>query len=153
MYPFSIYLCSRITGRNSFQFDIGCTGTGVVQLPEYTDLYDAVHTWFANSDTGPKCRLDLEQTNLCSAAANPSQDGCALDGSYAVWNDGIMDCYAYVLLEKAVIESCADGGWGDCGCGVYYDYGAGKCLVATFTYHASGMCCICCVVHSLMWVC
>jgi hypothetical protein len=82
--------------------------------------------------------LNLGYNTLCSAASNPSQDGCTYAGEYAVWNNGIMDCYAYVLLEKAVISSCADHGFGDCGCGVYYDYGSGKCLVATYTYHVSG---------------
>jgi len=127
-----------IEGRSDWQFDIGCTAAGATQLPEFTDIYDAVNNWFWESNTGPTCDDNFSNALLCSAASNPSQDGCTLNGTYAVWNNGIMDCFAYVALQNAVISSCADKGSGDCGCGVYYDYGSGKCLVATYTYHLSG---------------
>ncbi|EIN05131.1 hypothetical protein PUNSTDRAFT_127988 [Punctularia strigosozonata HHB-11173 SS5] len=129
---------SRINERSNWQFDIGCTGAGSIQSPEYTDLWTASHKWFSGSNTGPTCTQNLAYDLNCSPADAISQTGCEYIGQYDVWNNGIMDCYAYVLLEKAVVESCVDHGYGDCGCGVYYDYGSGKCLVATYTYHAAG---------------
>ncbi|EIN04654.1 hypothetical protein PUNSTDRAFT_55381 [Punctularia strigosozonata HHB-11173 SS5] len=129
---------SRVTRSTDWTFDIGCTGAGAIQSPEYTDIYDAVQKWFSGSNTGQFCTNGEEYNVLCNSADAVSQTGCAYVGQYDVWNDGIMDCYAYALLEKAVIKTCADSGYGDCGCGVYYDYGSGKCLVATYTYHTGG---------------
>jgi len=129
---------SRRVEGTDWKFDIGCTAAGATQIPQYTDIWDAVNTWFSDSATGPTCAANFARPVECSAASNPSPDGCELAGTYAVWNDGIMDCFGYVALQNAILSSCADKGAGDCGCGVYYDYGSGRCLVATFTYHVSG---------------
>jgi len=121
--------------RSTVKFDIGCSGVGPGQSPNWTDIYDTVSTWFNGSNTGPKCHSNLAYTSNCSVNHT---DACTYDGSYAVWNEHIMDCHAFVALEKAVKLHCADGGHPDCGCGVYKDNGHGRCLVSTYTYHISG---------------
>jgi hypothetical protein len=107
-------------------------------LPELVDIATAAKTWFSQADAGSTCNTNVGSSLFCSAPSNDSPDGCEYTGEYAVWNSADIDCFAFDLLEKAVLDTCADGESGDCGCGIYLDSGAGKCLVATYTYHVSG---------------
>ncbi|KZW03396.1 hypothetical protein EXIGLDRAFT_725832, partial [Exidia glandulosa HHB12029] len=119
-------------------WDIGCIGVGPPQSPAYTNIWDAVANWFNGSDTGPTCAASQYRELGCAAAGAPG-DWCTFQGDYEVWNSGIMDCYAFsVSLRSNVLRYCADYGQGDCGCGVYYNYGTGRCLVASYAYHISG---------------
>ncbi|EJD50763.1 hypothetical protein AURDEDRAFT_121288 [Auricularia subglabra TFB-10046 SS5] len=123
----------QVSPLSDFQFDIGCIGDGPAQSPQFTDIFDAVSNWFSGSNTGPTCASNQARGVNCSSGT-----GCFYQGSYAVWNNGIADCFSFVALQNAVKLYCADAGHQDCGCGVYYDFGSGKCLVASYTYHVSG---------------
>lgn len=76
-----------------------------------------MNSWFGGSNTGATCAANQERRFGCAPAGAPAT-ACLYDGSYAVWNNGIMDCFAFVALQSAVTQFCADAGHPDCGCGV-----------------------------------
>jgi hypothetical protein len=122
---------------------VRCLALGPLQNPNWVDIYDGIGGWFEYSNTGSTCNQPDEWTSVCSAGTNPSTY-CEGHGNYGVWDSSKMNCNAYNLLRDTAKVNCGldsnlnGGGYADCGCGVYAVDNTRVCLIASFTYHASG---------------
>lgn len=131
---------SRHVGRRTGEvFSIGCTAYGPAQSTEFVDTPSAVTKWFSETNVGETCAVSHETHFTCVPATQPQQTACSFDGALAVWNTEPMDCFAFEALQSAVEATCLDST--DCGCGVYKFSGENfpPCLIATFTFHLSGL--------------